>query len=303
MSSATAMAGPGAAATSQDWKLRGRRAIVNRLMTVAMYLAFLIAVIPLALVIWYTIGKGLTRFSYSFLTHSMAGVGPNDINGGIYHAIVGTVEQLAIAAAISVPLGLLVAIYLNEYGAKGFSTVVRLLVDVMTGIPSIVAGLFVLAFWVIGLHEGYSGFAGAMALSILMLPVVTRSSEEMLRLVPNSLREAGYALGIPKWRVILSIIIPAARTGITTGVMLAIARVTGETAPLLLTAAGTLFINNNPFHGQQEALPLYVFSSAAGGTAADVNRAWAAALTLILIVVLLYVIARLLTRRDATNRR
>jgi phosphate transport system permease protein len=303
MSSATAMAGPGAAATSQVWKLRGRRAIVNRLMTVAMYLAFLIAVIPLALVIWYTVGKGLTRFSYSFLTHSMAGVGPNDITGGIYHAIVGTIEQLAIAAALSVPLGLLVAIYLNEYGAKGFSTVVRLLVDVMTGIPSIVAGLFVLAFWVLGLHEGYSGFAGAMALSILMLPVVTRSSEEMLRLVPNSLREAGYALGIPKWRVILSIVMPAARTGITTGIMLAIARVTGETAPLLLTAAGTLFINNNPFHGQQEALPLYVFSSAAGGTSADVNRAWAAALTLILIVVLLYVVARLLTRRDATNRR
>jgi phosphate transport system permease protein len=303
MSSATAMAGPGAAATSQVWKVRGRRAVVNRLMTAAMYLSFLIAVIPLALVIWYTVGKGLARFSYSFLTHSMAGVGPNDIDGGVYHAIIGTVEQLAIAAAISVPLGLLVAIYLNEYGAKGFSTVVRLLVDVMTGIPSIVAGLFVLAFWVIGLHEGYSGFAGSMALAILMLPVVTRSSEEMLRLVPNPLREAGYALGIPKWRVILSVILPTARTGITTGVMLAVARVTGETAPLLLTAAGTLFINNNPFHGQQEALPLYVFSSAASGTPADVNRAWAAAFTLILIVVLLYVVARLLTRRDATNRR
>jgi phosphate transport system permease protein len=301
--SSAAMAGPGAAATSQIWKVRGRRAVVNRVMTAAMYLAFLIAVIPLALVIWYTVGKGLTRFSYSFLTHSMAGVGPNDINGGIYHAIVGTIEQLAIAAVISVPLGLLVAIYLNEYGAKGFSTLVRLLVDVMTGIPSIVAGLFVLAFWVIGLHEGYSGFAGSMALAILMLPVVTRSSEEMLRLVPNTLREAAYALGIPKWRVILSIILPTARTGITTGIMLAVARVTGETAPLLLTAAGTLFINNNPFHGQQEALPLYVFSSAASGTPADVNRAWAAAFTLILIVVLLYVVARLLTRRDATSRR
>jgi phosphate transport system permease protein len=301
--SATTMPPPGAAATAQVWKVTGRRAVVNRLMTIAMYLAFLIAVIPLALVIWYTVGKGLTRFSWSFLTHSMAGVGPNDVTGGIYHAIVGTVEQLLIAAAISVPLGLLVAIYLNEYGAKGFSTVVRLLVDVMTGIPSIVAGLFVLAFWVLGLHEGYSGFAGSMALAILMLQVVTRSSEEMLRLVPDTLREAAYALGIPKWRVILWIIVPTARTGITTGIMLAVARVTGETAPLLLTAAGTLFVNKNVFHGQQEALPLYVFSSAASGTPADVNRAWAAAFTLILIVVLLYVIARLLTRRDATNRR
>ncbi|HEY8729706.1 MAG TPA: phosphate ABC transporter permease PstA [Acidothermaceae bacterium] len=291
------------APSSHQWKLHGRRAFVDRLATGAMYTAFVIAVIPLGLVIWYTIGKGLARFSYGFLTHSMAGVGPSDINGGVYHAIVGTVEQLLIASVISVPLGLLVAIYLNEYGGKGLTTVVRLLVDVMTGIPSIVAGLFVLAFWVIGLHEGYSGFAGAMALAILMLPVVTRASEEMLRLVPDPLREAAYALGIPKWRVILSIVMPTARTGITTGIMLAVARVTGETAPLLLTAAGTLFINTNAFHGQQEALPLYVFSSAASGTPADVNRAWAAAMTLILIVVLLYVAARLLTRRDALNRR
>jgi phosphate transport system permease protein len=297
------VATPTPSTTPHAWKLRGRRAIVNRVATVAMYVSFLIAVIPLALVIWYTVGNGLLRFSYTFLTHSMAGVGPNDINGGIYHAIVGTVEQLLIASAISVPLGLLVAIYLNEYGGKGLATVVRLLVDVMTGIPSIVAGLFVLAFWVLGLHKGYSGFAGAMALAILMLPVVTRASEEMLRLVPDPLREAAYALGIPKWRVIVSIILPTARTGITTGIMLAVARVTGETAPLLLTAAGTIFINNNPFHGQQEALPLYVFSSAAAGTPADVNRAWAAAFTLILIVVLLYVVARLLTRRDALNRR
>jgi phosphate transport system permease protein len=300
MSVATSQVG---APPNDLWKIRGRRAIVNRLMTCVMYLAFLIAVVPLALVIWYTVGKGLTLFSYRFLTHSMAGVGPDDIGGGIYHAILGTVEQLAIASVISVPLGLLVAIHLNEYSVKGFSTVVRLLVDVMTGIPSIVAGLFVLAFWVIGLHQGYSGFAGSMALAILMLPVVIRSSEEMLKLVPDSLREAAYALGIPKWRAILSIVLPTARTGITTGVMLAIARVTGETAPLLLTAFGTVFINRSPIHGPQEALPLYVFSSAAAGTPADVNRAWAAAMTLILIVVLLYVIARLLTRRDVLNRR
>ncbi len=297
------MTSPVGAPASDIWKVRGRRAVVNRLATIAMYLSFVIAVIPLGLVIWYTIGKGLTRFSLAFLTHSMKGVGPNDVTGGVSHAIIGTVEQLALASVMSIPLGLLVAIYLNEYGNRGLTTVVRLLVDVMTGIPSIVAGLFVLAFWVLGLHKGYSGFAGAMALAILMLPVVTRSSEEMLRLVPDTLREAAYALGIPKWRVIVSIILPTARTGITTGVMLAVARVTGETAPLLLTAAGTLFINNDPFHGQQEALPLYVFSSAASGTPADVNRAWAAALTLILIVVLLYVAARLLTRRDASNRR
>jgi phosphate transport system permease protein len=286
------------------WKIHGRRAFVDRLATVAMYAAFLIAIVPLGLVLYYTIGKGLGRFSWEFLTHSMAGVGPLDANGGIYHAIIGTVEQVGIAAIISVPLGLLVAIYLNEYGTKGImSTLVRLLVDVMTGIPSIVAGLFVLAFWVLGLHEGFSGFAGSMALAILMLPVVTRSSEEMLKLVPNSLREAAYALGIPKWKVILSIIVPTARTGITTGVMLAIARVTGETAPLLMTVFGSEFTHKNPFHGSQESLPLYIFSQAGSAFKVDVNRAWAAAMTLILIVVLLYVVARLLTRRDPLNRR
>jgi len=293
---------PGAV-TPQVWKVRGRRAIVNRLATSAMYLAFVIALIPLAAIIWYTVGKGLGHFTYNFLTHSMAGVGPTDVDGGVYHAILGTVEQLFLASLISIPIGLLVAIYLNEYGGRALTTIVRLLVDVMTGIPSIVAGLFILAFWVIGLHKGYSGFAGSMALAILMLPVVIRSAEEMLRLVPDPLREAAYALGIPKWRVILSIILPTARTGITTGIMLAVARVAGETAPLLLTAFGTIFINKSPFHGPQEALPLFVFSSAAAGTPADVNRAWAGALTLILIVVLLYVVARLLTRRDALNRR
>jgi phosphate transport system permease protein len=293
-----------ASPSTTTWKIHGRRAITNRLATIAMYAAFLIAIIPLGLVLYYTIGKGLGRFSYQFLTHSMAGVGPLDADGGIYHAIVGTIEQVGIAAVISVPLGLLVAIYLNEYASKGImSTLVRLLVDVMTGIPSIVAGLFVLAFWVLGLHEGFSGFAGSLALAILMLPVVTRSSEEMLRLVPNSLREAAYALGIPKWKVILSIIVPTARTGITTGIMLAIARVTGETAPLLMTVFGSQFIHTNPFHGSQESLPLYIFSQAGSAFKVDIDRAWAAAMTLILIVVLLYVVARLLTRRDPLNRR
>jgi len=293
-----------ATATASDvWKVRGRRAIVNRLATVAMYVAFLLAVIPLGAVIWYTVGRGLARFGYRFLTHSMAGVGPLDAGGGIYHAILGTVEQVFLASVISVPLGLLVAIYLNEYGGKGLATTVRLLVDVMTGIPSIVAGLFVLAFWVIGLHQGFSGLAAAISLAILMLPVVTRSAEEMLKLVPNTFREAAYALGIPKWRVIVSIVIPAASTGITTGIMLAVARVTGETAPLLMTAFGSNFIHADPLKGPQESLPLYVFAQAGNAFKVNIDRAWAAAMTLILIVVLLYAVARLLTRRDALNRR
>jgi len=285
------------------WKIRGRRAVVNRLAAFAMYLAMGVALVPLIAVLWYTVGRGLSRFSLNFLTHSMAGVGPLDRNGGAYHAILGTVEQVLLASLMAVPLGLLVAIYLNEYGSRTMAAIVRLLVDVMTGIPSIVAGLFVFAFWVLALHKGFSGFAGSMALAVLMLPVVVRSAEEMLRLVPSAFREAAYALGIAKWRTILSIVLPTASTGITTGVMLAVARVTGETAPLLLTVFGNQYINGNPFHGAQSGLPLLIFQQASSAYPASVDRAWAAAFTLILIVVVLYVGARLLTRRDALNQR
>ena len=173
----------------------------------------------------------------------------------------------------------------------------------MTGIPSIVAGLFVFAFLVIGLHQGYSGFAAALSLTILMLPVVVRSSEEMIKLVPDELREASYALGIPKWRTILSVVLPAASAGITTGVMIAIARVTGETAPLLLTSFVTPLTNPNPFAGKQTAIPTFIFDQAGQGQAITYDRAWAAALTLIIIVLVLYVGARLLTRRNTLSRR
>jgi len=175
-------------------------------------------------------------------------------------------------------------------------------VDVMTGLPSIVAGLFILAVWVLFLNQGYSGFAGSLALVILMIPVVVRSSEEILRLVPDALREASYALGIPRWRTILSIVLPAALPGITTGVMLAIARATGETAPLLLTVFGNDAINVNPFSGPQEGLPLFVFSQAGRPNDTALDRAWAGALALIAIVVLLNVTARLLIRRSVQRR-
>jgi phosphate transport system permease protein len=203
-----------------------------------------------------------------------------------------------IASAISIPVGLLTAIYIVEYGRGRLASVVRFFVDVMTGIPSIVAGLFIYAFWVLGLHKGFSGLAAGMALSVLMLPIVVRSSEEMLKLVPQGLREASFALGVPRWRTILSVVLPTASTGITTGVMLAVARVTGETAPLLLTAFGFDAINTNPLRGAQSALPLYVYSQAGSAFDVAVARAWAAALTLIIVVLVLYVAARLLTRRN-----
>jgi phosphate transport system permease protein len=291
------------ATVALSWRVEGRRRAVDRLATIASSICLLLALAPLAGVLGYTIYRGAARISPAFLVHSMAGVGPLDPTGGVYHGIIGTLEQVLIASLLSVPLGLLVAIYITEYGRGRLATAIRFFVDVMTGIPSIVAGLFVFAFWVLALHRGFSGLAAGFSLAILMLPVVVRSSEEMIKLVPNSLREASYALGVPRWRTILSIVLPTASTGITTGVMLAVARVTGETAPLLLTAFGNDFIHLNPLHGGQSALPLLVFQQAGSAYDVAIARAWAGALTLITIVVLLYAVARGLTRRNSLARR
>jgi phosphate transport system permease protein len=279
-------------------KPRPRRMWVDRLATLVMVVGAIIALIPLVGVMVYTVGKGLSAIDWSFLSTTMRGVGPLDTTGGIYHAIVGTIEQVLIASLIAVPLGILAAIYTVEYGRGLLAAAVRFFIDVMTGIPSIVAGLFIFSFWVLALHQGFSGFAAGMSLAVLMLPVVARASEEMLKLVPDELREASYALGVPKWRTMLSVVLPVATAGITTGVMLAVARVTGETAPLLLTSFGFDSVNYNPFHGPQSALPLFVFQQATSPFQVAVNRAWGAALVLILFVVLLSVIARLVTRRN-----
>ncbi|GAA2663508.1 MULTISPECIES: phosphate ABC transporter permease PstA [Nonomuraea] len=272
----------------------GRR-IKDRVVQGLVYLAFALAVVPLISVLWLVIQNGLARFDLEFLTHSMRGIGARDAGGGAYHAIIGTLEQVLLASVIAVPIGVLTAIYLVEYGTGGrLSRTISFFVDVMTGVPSIVAGLFIFAFWILFLGIPFSGFAGALALSILMMPTVVRSAEEMLRLVPNDLREASYALGVPKWRTILKVVLPTALTGIITGVMLAIARVAGETAPLLLTVFFTDSINNDPFNGPQMGLPLYVFDQAARPNDTAIDRAWAGALTLILIVMLLNLVARLI---------
>jgi phosphate transport system permease protein len=277
---------------------RRRRVWVNRVATAGLALGAVIALIPLVGVLVYTIGKGLSSINGDFLTTTMRGVGPLDTNGGIYHSIVGTIEQVLIASLIAVPLGIIAAVYVVEYGRGRLAATVRFFIDVMTGIPSIVAGLFIFAFWVLALHQGFSGFAAGMSLAVLMLPVVARASEEMLKLVPDELREASYALGVPKWRTVLSVVLPVASAGITTGVVLAVARVTGETAPLLLTAFGFDSVNYNPLSGPQSALPLFVYQQATSAFKVAVDRAWGAALVLILFVVVLSVIARLLTRRN-----
>ena len=279
-----------------------RRRVTNAIALGFMGTAVLLALIPLGAVIGYTVSRGIGHLNVGFLSHSMRGVAPRDTGGGAYHAIIGTLEQVLLAGVMSVPLGVLVAIYLVEYGTGRLAGLVRFVVDVMTGVPSIVAGLFVYAFWVLALHRGFSGLAASFALSVLMLPIVVRACEEMLKLVPAELREASYALGVPRYRTVLRVVLPAASAGITTGVMLAVARVTGETAPLLLTAAGLDSINTNPFKGQQSSLPLFIFGNAGSPYAAAVQRAWAGALTLIVIVLLLTLIARLLTRRNRLVR-
>jgi len=276
----------------------GRRRAKDRVVTALAVLSLALTILPLGFVFGYVIKRGAKRFGVPFLTHSLAGIGPLQAGGGVYHAIIGTLEQVLVASVIAVPLGLMVAIFITEYGRNAFGTAVRFLVDVMTGIPSIVAGLFVLSFWIISLHQPATGFAGGLALAIIELPIVVRTSEEMIRLVPGELREASYALGVPRWRTVLRVVIPTAATGITTGVMLAIARVMGETAPVLLVVGNNNFTNTNPISGAQGSLSVNTFLLARSSSNFDVDRAWAAALTLVLIVVLLYIAARLLTRRN-----
>ena len=289
--------------TGASFALEGRRLAADRLLSLLVHLSLLAALVPLVAVLGYTVVKGLKRLDLQFLTHNLTGIGPLDTNGGEYHAIIGTLQQVAIAIVIATPIGLLVAIYITEYGRGALASAIRFVIDVMTGIPSIVAGLFIFAFLVIGLHQGYSGFAAALSLTVLMLPVVVRSAEEMIKLVPDELREASYALGIAKYTTILKVVLPTASAGITTGVMIAIARVTGETAPLLLTAFVTPATNLVPFSGKQTAIPTFIFDQAGQGQDITYDRAWAAALTLIVIVLTLYAGARLLTRRNTLARR
>jgi len=280
-------------------KVEGSRQAKDRIATSLVWVCFVLAVVPLLSLAWVTISKGMEVLDVYFLTHSMNGVLDVEAGGGVYHALLGTIEQVGIATVIAAPIGLLTAVYLVEYGNGKLAKAVTFFVDVMTGIPSIVAGLFILSTWTLMLDFGPSGFAGAMALAILMMPVVVRSTEEMLKLVPNELREASLALGVPKWRTILKVVLPTAIGGITTGVMLAVARITGETAPVLLLVFGTKLINPNPFEGAQSSLPLYVYEQYAVGTDAAVARAWAAALVLIAFVMILNLVARGIARWKA----
>jgi phosphate transport system permease protein len=278
----------------------GWRRSKNQLATGLMYFAFLVILVPLGFVIFEVISKGASAISWQFLTNST--IPPNVMpigQGGMGAAVVGTLEITGFAALLAVPLGILGAVYIGEYGGRSWlAKLVSFMADVMVGVPSIVMGLFIFTVWVIphGL-SGTSGFAGSLALACLMLPLVIRSTYEMLRLVPNHLREASYALGASKSRVTLTVVLPAAVSGIVSGSLLAIARAAGETAPLLFTIGAVESTNTNLFSGATTSLPSQIFSNALSPYVGAEARAWGAALTLIAIAFILLFVARIVTAR------
>jgi phosphate transport system permease protein len=281
----------------QSW-----RRTKNQIMTGLMVLAFVLTMVPLVFVLVTVIAKGASVISWQFLTSSIPpNVLPADV-GGMGPAIVGTLEITALATVIAVPLGILGAIYINEYGGKGIlARVIRFMSDVMTGVPSIIMGLFIFTLWT--LHFQYSGLGGALALACLMLPIVIRSSEEMLKLVPDPLREGAYAIGATKSRVTMTVTLPAALGGIVSGALLAVARAAGETAPLLFTIGIVTSVNRNVFSGPTTSLPSQIFLNATQPYTGAQARGWGAALTLVVIAFIFMIVARLVTARFAKYQR
>jgi len=279
-----------------------RRRLTDRVASGLIVGAVLLALLPLALVTYQVVKAGASALSWDFLTDDI----PNSFRrrgGGMAPAIVGTLVITGAAALMAIPLGVLGAIYLNEYGkTKPLARFIRTMADVMTGVPSIVMGLFIYVVWVLTFEER-SGFAGALALACLMLPVVIRSTEEILRLVPDELRAASLALGARRWRTTLTVVLPAAISGITSGALLAIARAAGETAPIVLVVGTTVRPNWSLFHGGNTALPAQIFSNAAQPFQPAVDRAWGAALTLVIVVLIVTLIGRFIAARFAIKER
>jgi phosphate transport system permease protein len=281
------------AVTAMLW---GGRAVADRLAAAAMVTLGLFIVFIIVDQIGYTLFMGRhALFHWNFFTQTMEFTGPSDpfTSGGIWHAVVGSLEQMGIATAIAVPLGILAALFLVEVGGR-MAQPVRSLIEAMTSLPEIVAGLFILALVILTLGVPKSGFAAALALTIMMIPYVARSSEVMLRLVPRGLREASYALGASQWRTVWNVVLPTARSGLTTAAVLGMARAIGETAPVLLTDGLNSYMNANPTSGWQTSLPLFIFESVKEPQLAMRERAFAAAVVLMLLVLILFTIARLI---------
>lgn len=279
------------------------RQVTDKFIAGLVTLAFLVALVPLLWVLWTVVSKGFPAvLSSEWWLRSLQGVLPEEFAGGIYHALYGTIVQALMAAIIAVPLGLLIAIYLVEYGRGQLARLVTQMVDIMSGIPSIVAALFVFSLWIGTFGQPQSAFAVSLALVLLMLPVVVRNTEEMLRLVPDELREASYALGVPKWITILRIVLPSAMSGIISGIILALARVIGETAPVLVLVGYSRSINFNIFDGNMASLPLLLYTELTNPEAAGQLRVWGAALTLIILIAVLNIIATVTARLVAPKK-
>jgi phosphate transport system permease protein len=272
----------------------------DRLVTTLIWLSGVVAVGVLLWMILYVVIKGIQGLDWAFFTEDLSKVGPLDSGGGAFHAIVGTIEQMIIATVLAVPIAILTAVYLHEI--KGpLSVPVRFVVDAMSGLPSVVAGLIVFTIWVNEGH-GFSGASAGVALAIMMIPIVTRTSEEILRTIDDGLRESALALGAPQWRSTLQVVLPTARAGLITASILGVARAVGETAPVLLTAFGSSITNYNPFDGPQSDLPLFVWSLLRQPNDAQIQRAWTGALVLMLMVLILFVTARFIGERGARKR-
>jgi phosphate transport system permease protein len=280
-----------------------RRSLTSTLAAVLVSLAFAVALLPLVWILWTVVSKGSALLlDPHWWLNSQRGVTSRREGGGAYHAILGTLLQAAVTALISVPIGVLTAVYLVEYGRGRLTRVVSFMVDILTGIPSIVAALFIYAVWVTTLGFNRVGLAVSLSLVLLMIPVIVRSTEEMLKLVPNELREASYALGVPKWRTIASIVLPTAFSGIVTGVLLGLARVMGETAPLLILVPYSKSINTDLLHGFMAALPTMINQDRTEAPQPAVDRVWAAALTLVLLVLALNLLGRLVARFSSVRK-
>ncbi|MCB2179803.1 phosphate ABC transporter permease PstA [bacterium] len=285
----------GFAQTSRDFAARKRK---NRIMEGIMLTAVLLALIPLALILFEVIRRGASAMNFEFLT-SVQTISLIREGGGYLNGLFGTVYMLLIASAFAVPLGIATATYVVEYSDSKLVPFIQFFTDVMTGVPSIFVGLFIYTILVQG-GGGFSTLAGALALSLLMIPIIARASEEVIRLVPDDLRNAAFGLGARRWQVVMKIVLPTASSGLITAAMLAVARAAGETAPLLLTALGAYTIVPELLGSPQSALPLIIFNEARGPFEPAHARAWAGALELMLLVLLLTLIARSISRK--TNK-
>lgn len=288
---------------SISWIRRDRKAALNSVSTVFVYVAAAFVIIPLASLLFEIVNKGVPGFSLGIFTKDMSlTASDSPLNeGGLLHAVIGTLYVVLIATVISTPVGFLASLYIVEVKGR-FAGAVRFFVQAMSGVPSIVAGLFIYAVWMIGLGNSYNVAAGAGALAILMIPTVARTAEEVLKLIPNDLREAGLALGATQWRTVAMIILPAAKSGLVTAIILGIARVAGETAPLLLTLGGADAVNLNPFEGNSSALPFYVWKNYSLGNAESIQRAWLGVFVLMIMVFIFFSLARYFGRAKGANR-